>query len=97
MRELLNPERLFDMSKSIAAAIFADVGYPWEVLPEIGAFSAFPSASQQFFQSSVLFPAWLRSTDSSLCIWLLTSTTSVFLRTATAYLFMQPVLPFRAS
>ena len=38
MRELLNPERLFDMSKSIAAAIFADVGYPWEVLPEIGAF-----------------------------------------------------------
>ena len=55
--------------------------------------SAFPSASQQFFQSSVLFPAWLRSTDSSLCIWLLTSTTSVFLRTATAYLLMQPVLP----
>ena len=59
--------------------------------------SAFPSASQQFFQSSVLFPAWLRSTDSSLCIWLLTSTTSVFLRTATAYLLMQPVHPFRAS
>ena len=38
MRELLNSERLFDMTKSIAAAIFADVGYPWEVLPEIGAF-----------------------------------------------------------
>ena len=59
--------------------------------------SAFPSASQQFFQSSVLFPAWLRSTDSSLCIWLLTSTTSLFLRTATTYLLMQPVHPFRAS
>ena len=29
--------------------------------------SAFSSTSQQFFQSSV-FPAWLRSTDSSLCI-----------------------------
>ena len=29
--------------------------------------SVFSSASQQFFQSSV-FPAWLRATDSSLCI-----------------------------
>ena len=38
MREMLYPDRLFDMTKSIAAAIFADVGYPWEVLPEIGAF-----------------------------------------------------------
>ena len=38
MREQLYPGRLFDMGKSIAAAIFEGVGYPWEVLPEIGAF-----------------------------------------------------------
>ena len=30
--------------------------------------SAFSSASQQFFQSSVFFPAWLRSADRTLCI-----------------------------
>lgn len=38
MRELLRPDRLFDLDKSIAAAIFADAGYPWEVLPRIGDF-----------------------------------------------------------
>ena len=30
--------------------------------------STFSSASQQFFQSSVFFPAWLRSADRTLCI-----------------------------
>ena len=34
MRELLRAERLFDMNRSIAAAIFEGKGYPWEVLPE---------------------------------------------------------------
>ena len=38
MRELFDPDRLFDMTKSIAAPIFEGVSYPWEVLPEIGAF-----------------------------------------------------------
>ena len=38
MRELLRAERLFDMNRSIAAAIFEGKGYPWEVLPEIGEF-----------------------------------------------------------
>ncbi len=38
MRELLCAERLFDMNRSIAAAIFEGKGYPWEVLPEIGEF-----------------------------------------------------------
>ena len=38
MRELFDPDRLFDMTKSIAAPLFEGVSYPWEVLPEIGAF-----------------------------------------------------------
>lgn len=38
MRELLRADRLFNMDKSIASAIFEDKGYPWEVLPDIGAF-----------------------------------------------------------
>lgn len=38
MRELLQPDRLFDMSKSIAAPLFDGVAYPWEILPQIGAF-----------------------------------------------------------
>ena len=57
--------------------------------------SAFSSASQQFFQSSVFFPAWLRSADRTLCIWLLTSTTSVFPRTTE--LLMQPGHSLRVS
>lgn len=38
MRELLQAGRLFDLNQSIAAAIFEDVVYPWEVLPKIGEF-----------------------------------------------------------
>ena len=36
MREQLQITRLFDLSNTIAAEIFAGKSYPWEILPLIG-------------------------------------------------------------
>lgn len=38
MYEKMNIQNNYDLSQTIAAAIFEGVTYPWEVLPKIGAF-----------------------------------------------------------